>query len=235
MVLKHDNRLRCYNRKAKQMIHPNTELRFISSSMGYGVFATAAIPKGTIVYVKDPLEIEIDPEQFGALPPLLQQQVDRYSYIDELGMRIVSWDLGKYVNHACDCNTMSTGYGFEIALRDIAAGEEITDEYGLFNIPHPMPLNCACTHCRGFLNATDIDVYHEVWDRTVQGALAHLQSVAQPLWSLLSPNTVTEVLDYLGGRCPYRSVLALKSSAGPQIIELSLPADAVCARARRVH
>ena len=35
------------------MIHPATELRWVGSSIGYGVFATAVIPRGTIVYVKD--------------------------------------------------------------------------------------------------------------------------------------------------------------------------------------
>ena len=38
------------------MIHPNTRLGFVNEEIGYGVFATALIPKGTIVYVKDDLE-----------------------------------------------------------------------------------------------------------------------------------------------------------------------------------
>ena len=41
------------------MLHPDTELRVVSADIGFGVFATALIPKGTIVYIKDPLEIEI--------------------------------------------------------------------------------------------------------------------------------------------------------------------------------
>jgi hypothetical protein len=35
------------------MIHPHTELRFISEAMGYGVFATRSIPKGTITWARD--------------------------------------------------------------------------------------------------------------------------------------------------------------------------------------
>jgi hypothetical protein len=37
------------------MIHPWTELRFINDSIGYGVFATQFIPKGTIVWALDDL------------------------------------------------------------------------------------------------------------------------------------------------------------------------------------
>ena len=41
------------------MIHPKTELRFVNDDIGYGVFATEFIPKGTILYVKDELEIKV--------------------------------------------------------------------------------------------------------------------------------------------------------------------------------
>ena len=120
------------------MIHPDTELRKVNDTIGYGVFAKCDIPKGTIVYVKDPLEIEVEPERFEELDPTYQSIVNWFSYIDERGVRIISWDIAKYVNHSCDANSISTGYGFEIATRDIAAGEEITDEYGIFNLPAPL-------------------------------------------------------------------------------------------------
>ena len=38
------------------MIHPKTTLRFINEEVGYGLYATEFIPKGTITYVKDSLE-----------------------------------------------------------------------------------------------------------------------------------------------------------------------------------
>lgn len=41
------------------MIHSDTELKFVNPQVGYGVFATALIPQGTIVYVMDSLEISI--------------------------------------------------------------------------------------------------------------------------------------------------------------------------------
>ena len=33
-----------------RMIHPDTELRFISPEIGFGVFATKLIPQGTITW-----------------------------------------------------------------------------------------------------------------------------------------------------------------------------------------
>jgi hypothetical protein len=192
------------------MIHPHTELRFVSPLIGHGVFATAPIPRGTIVYVKDALEIEIEPDRFATLDARLREVVERYSYRDERGVRVVSWDHAKYVNHRCDCNTMSTGWGFEIALRDIAAGEEITDDYGLFNLDEVVPVACGCRDCREVLRPDDVDRHHAVWDAAVVRALADLPLVEQPLWDLLEPEVACEVMAYLRGEAAYRSVSSLK-------------------------
>jgi uncharacterized protein len=192
------------------MIHPNTELQFISEAIGYGVLATAAIPKGTIVYVKDLLDIEISPSSFNQLPDGFKEIVEKFSYRDQGGVRIISWDHAKYVNHRCDCNTMSTGYGFEIALRDIEAGEEITDEYGLFNIPIPIEITCGCPDCRSVLKPTDIDIYSDVWDARVAEALSNLNHVYQPLWKVLDSGTKTQLKAYFSGIRPYLSVRCLK-------------------------
>ena len=81
------------------MIHPNTEIRLVNDHIGCGVFATQPIPMGTLVYVKDKLEIELDPRQYKKLDEAHRQIADKYSYIDERGIRIISWDNAKYVNH----------------------------------------------------------------------------------------------------------------------------------------
>jgi hypothetical protein len=192
------------------MIHPATDLRFVNDIIGLGVFAIADIPKGTIVYAKDCFDIELTPEAFAELRPPLQTLAERYSYLDERGVRIISWDHAKYVNHRCDCNTMSTGYGFEIALRDISAGEEITDEYGLFNMDQEIELACGCEGCRGVLRPDDIETWFPVWDARVKEALACLRRVPQPLWAVLEEDIRREVEAYLGGKAGYRSVLSLR-------------------------
>ena len=110
------------------MIHPDREVKYINEALGSGVFATKALPKGTILYVIDSLEVELTSKQFNSLKKNMRDIVDTYSYINEKGHRILSWDNAKYVNHKCECNSMSTGYGFEIAIKDIDYGEEITNE-----------------------------------------------------------------------------------------------------------
>lgn len=198
------------------MIHPHTELRHVSPTIGVGVFATAPIPRGTIVYVKDALDIEITPQQFAQLDPITGGLADKYAYIDERGVRIVSWDHAKYVNHKCACNTISTGYGFEIVLQDIAAGEEITDDYGLFNITTPIRVTCGCANCREVVRATDIDRYAAGWDAQVRDALRHIGEVSQPLWELIDAATLTALNGYAAGQAPYRSVKTLKWNGSPK-------------------
>ena len=192
------------------MIHPHTALRHINDFVGYGVFATQLIPQGTIVYVKDSLEIEVSLAEYQQHRPEMQEVIEKYSYIDEQGARIISWDLAKYVNHCCQCNTISTGYGFEIALRDIQAEEQITDEYGIFNLEQEMILQCSCTGCRGIIRPGDFEVYYPRWDKQIKEALQNFQQVEQPLFSLLNDET-TQALDrYFHQPETYRSVYTLR-------------------------
>jgi hypothetical protein len=193
------------------VIHPSTELRYIDEVVGLGVFATARLPKGTITYVWDPLEIEILPEDPRLQDPTLASIIERYSYIDPRGVRIVSWDHAKYVNHCCQANTMSTAYGFEIAVRDIEAGEHITDEYGMFNLPEAMVLRCSKHSCRKKVQAGDLARYHERWDAQIKSALAMVEQVEQPLWPLVDVVTATAVEQFARWGNGYRSVRELEA------------------------
>jgi hypothetical protein len=192
------------------MIHPHTRLQYIDDVIGYGVFATRFIPKGTITYVKDLLEREIPWDEFQQLDPEMQVVAEKYSYIDERGVRIVSWDFAKYVNHCCHCNTMSTGYGFEIAIRDIHPGEEITDEYGIFNLEWDMEVKCRYANCRRHITHDDLDRYHAEWDKAIQPALQLLFEVNQPLLHLLEEKTVAQLQQYLHDPSCFKSVYQLK-------------------------
>jgi hypothetical protein len=191
------------------MIHPSTELRHIDAELGYGVFATSPLPKGTITYVWDPLEVEVFADDPRLQVPALREPIERYSYIDSRGARIVSWDHAKYVNHCCQCNTMSTAYGFEIAVRDIEAGEQITDEYGMFNLREPMKLRCSTGPCRGEVQAADLDRLCLVWDEQIKAALRVVELVEQPLWPLVDLATATAVECYARWGEGYRSVREL--------------------------
>lgn len=192
------------------MIHPDTELRFVNPKIGYGIFATKFIPKGTITYVKDLLEIEVSEQQFLNLDSMYKKIIDKYSYIDQHGARILSWDLAKYMNHSCDSNTLSTGYGFEIAIRDIQENEEITDDYGMFNSPEMEVIDCGCINCRGVIHPSDFNNYSDVWDEKVQNVIKKIQKVEQPLWKYVDKDTQYDIIKFLDGQIEYKSVNELR-------------------------
>lgn len=191
------------------MIHPSLELRFINPEVGYGVYATELIPKGTITYVEDELEVRIPETKFYSYQPHIRAILDRYSYIDRNGVRILSWDFGKYVNHSCDYNSISTGYGFEIAIRDIQPGEQLTDEYGIFNLEWSMECRCGAVNCRGTIGNGDFEKYWKEWDTVIIDSLRSLRSVEQPLWSLLDDATLGDLSAYEADAAKYKSVLQL--------------------------
>ncbi|MEZ4287212.1 MAG: SET domain-containing protein [Polyangiales bacterium] len=191
------------------MIHPDTELARVDEHVGLGVFATKRIPRGTITYVCDALEVLIASNDKRLRDPLLNGQIEKYSYTDAAGTRVLSWDHAKYVNHCCACNTMSTGYGFEIAIRDIEAGEEITDEYGMFNLDIPMACQCQKSGCRGQVKKDDLLHNFQPWDEIVRAAIAEIPNVAQPLRALLEEHTEQGLSTYLRTGDDYRSVIEL--------------------------
>ena len=187
------------------MIHPKTSL-----NVGYGVFAESFIPEGTIVYVKDSLEMEISPLDYATHSKEIQNVIEKYSYIDERGYRIISWDFAKYVNHCCNCNTMSTGYGFEIAIRDILPGEQITDEYGIFNLEHEMEVDCDQPNCRRMICPDDFDQYHAEWDEKVKKSMSKFRSVDQPLMGFLEKAARKHLEEYFKDPAAYKSVYSLR-------------------------
>ncbi len=192
------------------MIHPDTELKEVSDSIGVGVFASSPIPKGTLVYVHDALEIELSPARFDSLAEPLRSAAEKYSFIDSRGYRILSWDTAKYVNHSCTPNTISAGYGFEIAIRDVEPGEEITDEYGLFNLQRDIECLCGSEGCRNVIRASDIDRHYKRWDAWVREALERVRDIEQPLIGLMHPDRRRALEAYLDTGRGYRSVRALK-------------------------
>lgn len=196
------------------MIHPETKLKWVSSEIGYGVFATRTIPKGTAVYVRDALEIVIGRQAPLAKNPAYQDIIRKYSYIDAKGDYVLSWDHGRYVNHCCFPNTITTGYGFEIAIRDIAPGEEITDDYGLLNLDEEIPLSCDKSNCRRIARARDFEANVEYWDEIVRESLTHFYLVDQPLLPFFEAGTLKHLNQYLETGAAYISVGSQKYVEG---------------------
>ena len=156
----------------------------------------------------------VSPEEYARHNPEMKAHIEKYSYRDEDGMRVISWDLAKYVNHCCQSNTLSAAYNFDIAVHDIQAGEEITCDYGMLNIEEAMPVICNKKGCRKMVLPYDFE-YPELvakWDEKVKSALAEFRAVEQPILKYLPEVSFDRFMNFLSGEQPYNSVTQLKLS-----------------------
>jgi hypothetical protein len=187
------------------LIHPDSELRLVNPFIGYGLFATRLIPKGTITWAADWLDQVISPARLKSLPDLLKNHACKYSYLNGRGDRILCWDHGRFVNHSCAAACLSPGFDFEIAVRDIAPGEEITDDYGTLNLEEPFPCLCGEPNCRGHVLPDDPVRHAGKWDRLIAAAFPAIDRVDQPLWDLVSEKEAVQRV--LSGELPLPSIL----------------------------
>ncbi|MCM4167615.1 hypothetical protein KCTC52924_00882 [Arenibacter antarcticus] len=181
------------------MIHPNTELQFINKEIGYGVVATALIPEGTITWVLDKLDREFSRKELDTLDPIYQNILDTYTFRDNQGRYILCWDNARYVNHSFNSNCLTTAYDFEIAIRDIRIGEQLTDDYGYLNIPTPFRGVDEGTK-RKVVYPDDLLKYHKLWDKKLQSVFHKIPLLDQPLKPLLSHDLWTKVTQVAQGR-----------------------------------
>src|SRR5688572_1609547 len=64
------------------VIHPHTELQPADPRVGYGVFATHRIPRGTITWVHDVLDRTFTPDEVARLAPLHRKAVEHFAYLE---------------------------------------------------------------------------------------------------------------------------------------------------------
>jgi len=186
------------------MIHPATELRPVNARIGYGVFATQPIPAGTITWVRDRFDQSLPADSVRDLPGILHKALLRYSYRDTDGSYVLCWDHARFNNHSCEpaCRTVDD---FDVAVRDIPTGGELTIDYGVINVPEALDCHCGAASCRGVIRAMDADRLGDAWDAEVLAAIQRSPSVAQPLADLF-PGTrwLPLVLGEMGAGRPPR-------------------------------
>lgn len=189
------------------MLHPYTELKFVSPEIGYGIFATALIPKGTITWVKDELDRIIPKEDLGKMSAANLENLLKYSYRNSAGDYVFCWDLTRYVNHSYNPNSMLTTMGFEIAIRDILPGEEMTNDYGTLNIIESFECANGPSLDRDKVCPDDLKLFYALWDMQIGNAFECLAKHTQPLEGFLTPKQKEEIKLIEQGTKPYASVL----------------------------
>ena len=188
------------------MIHPDTELRYIDDEIGYGVFATRKIPKGTIAWARDKFDLEFSPEEVNSMDPIHESLISKYAYRNKDGNYILCWDFGRFINHSFNSNLMSTGYDFELAIRDIEEGEELTDDYGYLNLQTPFKAREEDSP-RKFVLPDDLPRNYKKWDAVIKSCLPLMLKVEQPLITLISSADLEEIKETIEGRREMKSIL----------------------------
>ena len=80
---------------------------------------------------------------------------------------------------------MNAGMTFEIAVRDILPGAELTDDYRMLNKSLPYECACGSPRCHRRICADDFLHHAHRWDEIVRAAFPSIADVEQPLWKMV--------------------------------------------------
>lgn len=141
-------------------MHPSLAARD-SPTEGKGVFATKAVPAGTLlaVFGGDIMRVE----EIDALPEHLQLYPMQIEERFVIGYRsALPPEDTDYFNHSCEPNAGINGQIFLVAMRDIMAGEEVTFDYAMVLSETPgcgyvFEMECLCGRrgCRKTITEND--------------------------------------------------------------------------------
>ena len=190
------------------MLHPDTEVTFIDQEIGYGVVAKKKIPKGTITWIQDPLDRVFTSDEVDRLDDIYKAVLDTYTFRNKDGHFVLCWDNGRFINHSFKSNCLSTAYDFEIAIRDIEEGEELTDDYGYLNISTKFKARDEGTR-RKYVYPDDVKKYYKTWDKKLDEAIKDTVKVQQPLGRLVGEKLWLLLKDIAKGDRKMDSILNL--------------------------
>jgi len=118
-----------------------------SKIKGKGLFATTRIRRGQIIFKVDDSHVLTD-EEHEALP----HEPDHCDYLPD-GTVVLLPEPQCRINHSCDPNSYVYSVGrdrYEVAMRDIPAGDEITCDYAIDGISdYVLDCHCGSSVCRG--------------------------------------------------------------------------------------
>jgi uncharacterized protein len=126
-------------------MHP--QLYIDDSPLGRGLFASQPIAAGVEIlrFTGPVLSLNEVRARGQAAANALQVGIDRYLYLDE---------PGRLVNHSCSPNAAVVNDTTLVAIRGIAAGEEIRFDYSTtISDGWTMPCRCGAPDCRGLVVA----------------------------------------------------------------------------------
>jgi SET domain-containing protein len=137
-------------------ISPKAAKGVTSAIAGRGLVAVAPIARDEIVAIKG--GHLVDTATLDALPERLQNSEIQIAD----GVHLVALEDAEYepvmlfINHSCEPNVGFAGNIVLVAMRDVAAGEELTTDYAMFD-DYDGAMDCACgtASCRGTIDGRD--------------------------------------------------------------------------------
>ena len=188
------------------MLHPSFEVAEIGGHWGIGVRATAFVPAGTIVWVGD----EGD-HVLSSVTILSNEERERWhhlGWVDGDGVVRMCGDQAQFINHSCAPNSLGPGWDLTVALRDIPAGEQLTEDYALMNRTYSFSCRCGASWCRGgvHMDRHTAPVWLARWRSALGGVRAQMAEVDQPLWRYLTAPDRDALLAVAAGTAPFPSL-----------------------------
>ena len=180
------------------MIHPHTRLEFISPEIGSGLLVTREIPRGTLVWVQDDLDLVLPPASYRQLHPSMQVIVERWGYGDPDGNTVLCWDSGRMMNHSCEPSSLGLGARALVARRTLHPGDHLTCDYAECNLVEDLHCSCGEPSCRRVITAFDLTNLGWERDEEATRLAARAAKVDQPLLALARFRE--EIEGYLSGR-----------------------------------
>lgn len=136
------------------MLLVKTEVRE-SQIHGIGCFVLEDVKAGQKIWVFDPrIDTRFPVDEIYSLPEAVQEFVNKYGFEEIVdGQRVITLcgDDAKYMNHSDHPNTATSSEdpNYEIAVRDISRGEELTTNYYSFDLDAEQKLCLACNAVAG--------------------------------------------------------------------------------------
>lgn len=127
-----------------------------SGIQGRGLFATQPIAAGEVVAIKG--GHIVDTVALHALPKRLRNS--EIQIADDFHLVALQDDeyepVMLFINHCCEPNVGFAGNVVLVAMRDVAAGEELTTDYALFDdCDDEMQCHCGAATCRKLISGRD--------------------------------------------------------------------------------
>lgn len=168
-------------------LHPDLEIR-PSPIAGFGLFAAAPIPAGAVVSRLGGRLIsaaELQEVFATAATHPDHPYVDTIAVSETHHLVLPPRRPNGYGNHSCDPNLWWVGAYELAARREIAADEEVTNDYATSTGHDAFTMTCSCgaNDCRGTITGHDWrrpDLHHRYGNHWVPVLLARIRRLTQP-------------------------------------------------------